>query len=303
VRPTRGIAPWLLLAPALAVFAGAVLLPLVLTAGYSFTEWNGFGPMTWVGLDNYTRALTDPVFVGSFVHVLTYIAATLLLEVLLGLGLAGLASIRSGGLWFRVAIFTPVMLPMVVVAVLWRFVYNPDFGLLNGALEAVGLEGLSRIWLGDPDTALLAVSVVSGWVYAGFYMLIFYAAFRQVPAEVIEAARLDGAGEWALFARIKVPMIRGALAVAVLLCVTGGFQGFDLFYVMTNGQPYGATEIPTTLLVRTVFQFGNVGYGSAMAVLLTAIVVGVGIVYARLHGRRQATAERAERAAQAEVAT
>jgi raffinose/stachyose/melibiose transport system permease protein len=208
---------------------------------------------------------------------------------------------RRGGLWFRVAIFTPVMLPMVVVAVLWRFVYNPDFGLLNGSLEAVGLGGLSRIWLGDPETALLAVSVVSGWVYAGFYMMIFYAALRQVPAEVVEAARLDGAGEWALFLRVKVPMIRGAIAVAVLLCVTGGFQGFDLFYVMTNGQPYGATEIPTTLLVRTVFQFGNVGYGSAMAVLLTGIVVGVGILYARLSSRRQAAAERATRAARAEV--
>jgi raffinose/stachyose/melibiose transport system permease protein len=287
MRPTRAIAPWLLLGPALVVFAVAVLLPLVLTAGYSLTEWNGFGPMSWVGLDNYARALNDPTFIASFVHVLTYIGATLVLEVLAGLGLAGLASMRRGGLWFRVAIFTPVMLPMVVVAVLWRFVYNPDFGLLNGFLEAVGLEDLTHIWLGDPATALLAVSVVSGWVYAGFYMMIFYAAFRQVPAEVVEAARLDGAGEWALFRRVKVPMIRGAVAVAVLLCVTGGFQGFDLFYVMTNGQPYGATEIPTTLLVRTVFQFGNVGYGSAMAVLLTAIVVGVGIAYARLQARRQ----------------
>lgn len=294
MKPTRAIAPWLLLGPALVVFAAAVALPLVLTAGYSFTEWNGFGPMTWVGLDNYTRALADPVFIGSFVHVLIYIGATLVLEVGVGLGLAGLASMRRGGLWFRVAIFTPVMLPMVVVAVLWRFVYNPDFGLLNGFLEAIGLGDLAHIWLGDPATALLAVSVVSGWVYAGFYMMIFYAAFRQVPAEVVEAARLDGAGEWALFRRVKVPMIRGAIVVAVLLCVTGGFQGFDLFYVMTNGQPYGATEIPTTLLVRTVFAFGNVGYGSAMAVLLTAIVVGVGIVYARLQGRRKAIAPASE---------
>ena len=101
---------------------------------------------------------------------------------------------------------------------------------------------------------------------------------------MIEAARLDGAGEWALFRRIKVPMIRGATGVAILLCVTGGFQGFDLFFVLTNGGPYGATEIPTTLLVKTVFRNGEVGYGSAMAVLLTAIVVGVGLVYVRAPG-------------------
>jgi raffinose/stachyose/melibiose transport system permease protein len=286
VRPERRFLPWLFLAPGLAIFAAAVLLPMVLTAGYSFTEWNGFGPMTFVGLDNYARALDDELFRGSFVHVLIYIAATLVLEVGVGLGLAGLIDLRRRNTWFRVAIFTPVMLPMVVVAVLWSFIYNPDFGLLNGGLEAVGLGGLQRIWLGDPQTALLAISVVSGWVYAGFYMMIFYAAFRQVPTEVIEAARLDGGSEWAIFRHVKVPMIKGAIGVAILLCVTGGFQGFDLFFVLTNGGPYGTTEIPTTLLVKTVFRNAEVGYGSAMAVLLTAVVVGVGIVYARLQRRR-----------------
>ena len=295
MKPNRALTPWLFLAPGLLVFGAAVLLPMVFTIGYSFTEWNGFGDMTWIGLDNYARALADPQFRASFVHVLIYIAATIFLEVAVGLGLAGLVSMRPGRLWFRVAIFTPVMLPMVVVAVLWSFVYNPDFGLINGALGALGLEQFQRIWLGDPSVALLAISVVSGWVYAGFYMMIFYAAFRQVPGEVIEAARLDGAGEWQLFQRVKVPMVRHVTAIAILLCVTGGFQGFDLFFVLTNGGPYGSTEIPTTLLVKTVFRNGEVGYGSAMAVLLTAIVVGVGLVYVRLQGRGRAKAERGGR--------
>ena len=181
------------------------------------------------------------------------------------------------------------MLPLVVVAVLWSFVYNADFGLINAALGGVGLQGFQRVWLGDTSTALLAISFVSGWVFAGFYMIIFYAAFRQISSEVLEAARMDGAGEWALFRRVKVPMIRNAIAVAVLLCVTGGFQGFDLFFVLTNGGPYGATEIPTTYLVKTVFRNGDVGYGSAMAVVLTAIVLGVGLVYTRLHRPGAAT--------------
>ena len=287
MKPARAITPWMFLAPGLVVFGLAVLLPMVFTVGYSFTDWDGFGEMTFVGLDNYAQAAADPEFRDSFVHVLIYIAATLVLEVLVGLGLAGLVSMGPGRLWFRVAIFTPVMLPLVVVAVLWSFVYNPDFGLLNGALEAAGLEDFQRIWLGDPSTALLAISAVSGWVFAGFYMIIFYAAFRQIPSEVMEAARLDGAGEWALFRRIKVPMIRGATGVAVLLCVTGGFQGFDLFFVLTNGGPYGTTEIPTTLLVKTVFRYGNVGYGSAMAVMLTGVVVAVGLTYLWLQQRRQ----------------
>ena len=287
MKPTGRITPWLFLAPGLAVFGAAVLLPMVLTVGYSFTEWDGFGPMSFVGLDNYTRAVGDELFRDSFVHVIIYIAATIVLEVGVGLALAGLITMRRAGMWFRVAIFVPVMLPLVVVAVLWSFVYNPDFGLINGALAALGLEDFQRIWLGDPATALLAISVVSGWVFAGFYMVIFYAALRQIPAEIVEAAKLDGASEWALFRHVKVPMIRGAIGVAILLCVTGGFQGFDLFFVLTNGWPYGATEIPTTLLVKTVFRAGDVGYGSAMAVLLTAIVVGVGLMYAQARRRNE----------------
>ena len=287
MKPTRRITPWLFLAPGLLVFGAAVLLPMVLTIGYSFTEWDGFGPMTFVGLDNYTRAVGDELFRDSFVHVVIYIAATIVLEVGVGLALAGLITMRRAGMWFRVAIFVPVMLPLVVVAVLWSFVYNPDFGLINGALEAIGLEDFQRIWLGDPATALLAISVVSGWVFAGFYMVIFYAAFRQIPMEILEAAKLDGASEWAMFRRIKVPMIRGAIGVAILLCVTGGFQGFDLFFVLTNGGPYGSTEIPTTLLVKTVFQKADVGYGSAMAVLLTVVVVGVGLMYAQARRRSE----------------
>jgi len=297
MKPSRTITPWLFLAPPLLVFGFAVLLPMVFTVGYSFTEWDGFGPMTFVGVQNYVAAATDPIFRDSFVHVCFYIAATLVLEVLVGLVLAGIVSAVAGRLWFRVAIFTPVMLPMVVVAVLWSFVYNPDCGLVNAALGAVGLEQLQRVWLGDPATALASVSVVSGWVYAGFYMMIFYAAFRQIPHEVLEAARLDGAGEWAIFRLIKVPMIRSAVWVAILLCVTGGFQGFDLFFVLTNGGPYGATEIPTTYLVKTVFRNGDVGYGSAMAVILTAIVLAVGLAYSQLSSRQRGGAASPEVAA------
>ena len=240
--------------------------------------------MTFVGLDNYLRARRDAVFRDSFVHVLIYIAATLVLEVAVGLGLAGLLTIRA-----RRALVPRCDLHAGHAADGRR--RRPLVVRLQPRLRADqrGPRGgraasdLQRIWLGDTATALLAISVVSGWVFAGFYMMIFYAAFRQIPTEVLEAARLDGAGEWALFRRVKVPMIRNAIAVAVLLCVTGGFQGFDLFFVLTNGGPYGATEIPTTLLVKTVFRNGDVGYGSAMAVVLTAVVVGVGFVYTRLH--------------------
>ncbi len=290
MKPHRTLSPYLFVAPALAVFAFAVLVPFVTTGYYSLTEWNGYGDQIFVGLQNYIDAVQDTVFQTSFINVVVYILVTLVVEVLVGLLLAGLVlSVRRGSIWFRVAIFTPVMLPMVVVAILWSFVYNPDFGLLNAALIEFGLEDWTRVWLGDEQTALLAICVVSGWVYAGFYMTIFYAALRQVPTEVVEAARLDGAGEWNIFWRVRVPIIRNAIEVAVLLCVTGGFQSFDLFYVMTNGGPFHATEIPTTYLVQAVFRTGEVGYGSAMAVILTVVVVAVGLLLAAL--RRTADRE------------
>jgi raffinose/stachyose/melibiose transport system permease protein len=290
MKPHRALSPYLFVAPALAVFAFAVLIPFVTTGYYSLTEWNGYGDQIFVGLQNYVDAVQDTVFQTSFINVVVYILVTLVVEVLVGLLLAGLVlSVRRGSIWFRVAIFTPVMLPMVVVAILWSFVYNPDFGLLNAALTELGLQEWTRVWLGDEQTALLAICVVSGWVYAGFYMTIFYAALRQVPTEVVEAARLDGAGEGNIFWRIRVPIIRNAIEVAVLLCVTGGFQSFDLFYVMTNGGPFHATEIPTTYLVQAVFRTGEVGYGSAMAVILTLVVVAVGLLLAAL--RRTADRE------------
>ena len=293
MKADRAWAPYAFIAPAMAVFAFAVLVPFLLTGGYSVTESDGYGEATFVALDNYVRAFTDTVFQRSFINVVLYIVATLIVEVLIGLLLAGLAlRVRRGSIWFRVAIFTPVMLPMVVVAVLWSFVYNPDFGLLNGALRALGLEDLTRVWLGDEQTALLAICLVSGWVFAGFYMTIFYASLRQVPEEIVEAARLDGAGESAVFWRIRVPIIRNSIEVAILLCVTGGFQSFDLFYVLTNGGPYHTTEIPTTYLVQAVFRTGEVGYGSAMAVVLTVVVVGLGILFTILRRRPDAEPRR-----------
>ena len=294
MRPGRRLTPYLLVAPALALFTFVVLGPIAATAVFSFFEWNGFGPFELVGFANYLRAATDPIFRASFLHVAVYIALTIWLEVFVGLLLAGLVTARPRGTaFFRVAFFVPVLLPMVVVAVLWGFVYNPDFGLLNSALETIGLGTFSHIWLGDTRTALIAVSVVSGWVFAGFYMAIFYAGFKQIPADLIEAARIDGATEIQTFWRIKVPMIRHVIELALLLCITGGFQSFDLFYVLTNGGPYNSTEIPTTYLVKVVFRNQDVGYGSAMAVVMTLVVLVVGLVYVRLRRRRSLDAGQA----------
>lgn len=286
MRPNRAWTPYLLLAPAFAVFAFVVLIPALANTGLSFANWSGTDTISWVGLDNFARAFRDEIYLKAYGNTFIYIGLTLLFEVFVGLVLAGL--VTAGGrktAFYRVAFFIPVVLPMLVIAVLWGFVYSDDIGLINGGLRAVGLDSLTRVWLGDPTTALVAVSLVSGWIYAGFYMAIFYAALTRIPRHVIEAATLDGASQWQIFFKVKVPMIRPMIEVAILLCVTGAFQSFDLFYVMTNGGPDHATEIITTYLVEVVFRYHDLGYGAALSTIMTIVVVTIGLVLVKLRSK------------------
>lgn len=279
--------PYFFVAPAFAIYGFTVLAPVIGTFGISFLKWNGYGTPNWVGLRNYLRALKDSIFISSFEHVFIYIAATIILEVTVGLILAGILTSRRKTDGYRIALFVPVMLPMVIVAVLWRFVFNADFGLLNGILEKFGKPEWQQIWLGDQRFALLAICFVSGWVYAGFYLAIFYAGLQRLPREIVESAALDGANQPTIFWRIKVPMIRRLWEVAILICITGGIQGFDLFYVMTNGGPFYSTEVPTTYMVRTVFRDQELGYGAALAIIVTVVVLLIGAIYSRIRKQQE----------------
>ena len=291
MKPTARWIPYFLVAPAFAIFSLAILGPILATFGLSLTNWDGFSTPSFVGLDNFARAFQDKIYMDSYWHAGVYIAATLVLEVVVGLLLAGLVSAKRNTTFYRVAFFTPVMLPLVVISVLWSFILNPDLGILNRFLGDIGLESWQKIWLGEQATALLSLSVISGWIFAGFYMAIFYAGFQRIPSTIIESARLDGATEWQLLRQIKIPMVKNLTEVAVLLCFTGGIQIFDLVYVLTNGGPYDTTQVPTTYLVRVVFRDQQMGYGSALAVILTMVVVLVGLIYTKVRTKEDAVVE------------
>ena len=291
MKPSSKWTPFLLVSPALAVFCSVVLVPLIGTLYLSFTRWNGFGSPTFANIDNFKRAITDSVFLQSFRNVAIYVLATLFLEVLVGLILAGILSSQKSTTIYRVALFVPVMLPMVVVSVLWRFIYNPDFGLINAIIRRFGFTEFGQVWLGDTRTALLSICFVSGWVYSGFYLAIFTAGLQRIPRDIIESAALDGATNRQLFWKIKVPMIRSVNQVAALLCITGGIQGFDLFYVMTGGGPYYTTEVPTTYMVRSVFRDQEIGYGSALSVFLTTVVLAFGFIFTKIRKQSDSALE------------
>lgn len=279
MRGTRtSIEPYLFVAPALLWFGAFVLVPLLQSLYYGFTQWNGVADPVWIGIANYRAALRDTVFRISFVNNLLYIAATLLVEVAFGFGAALLLGRkeREFGL-LRTLFFSPMVLSMVAVGILWNFAYDHYFGIVNGALRALGLGGLARPWLADPSTALWAVSLVSGWRYAGFYMAIFHAALQRIPPNLLEAASIDGAHGWAQIRYIVLPLLRQSTLTSVLICVTGGFAAFDLFYTMTNGGPYHATEIMSTWVIKVAFDRNMLGYGVSLTVIMGILVVLVSL--------------------------
>lgn len=287
---STGAANILFAAPAMILFSTFVLLPLGASVYYAFTYWDGFSAPRWAGFSNFIRAVTDPTYLLSYLHVVIYIVATLVFEVSFGLVMAVLLnSDRRGFSLMRGMFFSPVVLSMSAAGVLWTFVLDYRTGLLNSVLRSIGLGDWAQPWLSQPETALLFICMVSGWKYAGFYMVIFFAALRRIPRNIYEAARLDGANQVQQLVSITLPMLKQNIIVCVLLAVTGGFAGFDLFFVMTNGQPFGATEVPATWIIKQAFDQNQIGYGVALTVILTLVVSLISIVYIRLSERSNVT--------------
>jgi raffinose/stachyose/melibiose transport system permease protein len=277
---------YLYAAPALVVFGCFLAFPLLHAVWLSFYEWDGLSLGTWVGLGNYRDVLTDPELRAPFGHSLVLLVFFSALPIVLGLALAAVMArmrLRGGGL-FRTAIFLPQVVTMVVVAIAWRGIYAPD-GSLNDALRAVGLGGLTQVWLGDPTFALAAVGLVGTWVGTGLCMVLFLAGLSKVPAELYEAATLDGAGAVRQFLAVGLPALRGELAVALTLTTVAALRTFDLVYVMTGGGPGTSTRVPSFEVYRWALQAGKVGYGVTIALLLTAVILLVTVLVNRVAER------------------
>jgi raffinose/stachyose/melibiose transport system permease protein len=272
---------WFLVLPAFLLFATLILWPTVKTAYLSLFQWPGFGGMKFVGLQNYSTAVFEDIYLlGALKNNFIYLALTMLFEVGFGLFLAVMVDqkIKFANL-FRSLFFAPMMLSMVVVGLLWSFIFDGDYGLLNEMLRLLGLNSCTRAWMSEPDFALLGICITSGWKYAGFFMIMFYAGLQRIPPQLVESARLDGANDWQILRKIKLPLLREVFIVSFLLCATGAFKLFDLVYVLTSGGPYHKTEVISTWLVRNAFDRFNMGYGSAIAVILTVFVFAVTFIY------------------------
>jgi raffinose/stachyose/melibiose transport system permease protein len=265
---------YLYLAPALAVFTAFVLVPLARAGWYSLYDWDGVTPATWIGLDNYAQVVSDQDLRRAFLHALVLLFFYALLPVAIGLVLAGLiARARVRALTaFRTILFLPQVIAMVVVAVMWRMIYDPGNGALNEILRALGLGSLAQNWLGDFDVALPAVGLVGTWVWFGLAMVLLTAGVQKIPRSLYDAARVDGAGMVREFFAVTLPALRGEIAVALTLTTIAALRNFDLIYITTKGGPGKATSVPAFQVYDRAFQTGQVGSAAAVGLTLTAII-------------------------------
>ena len=271
----------LFLLPALILFCGVLIAPIGASAYFSLFDWNGLGEKTFIGFNNYIELFTsDSIgFLKALLNALLLAALSVFIQLPLALGLAlTLGKKVKGERLFLSVYFMPVLISTVVIGQLWLKIYNPEYGILNVFLRAVGLDSWAKIWLGTKKTALGSVFVPILWQYVGYHMLLLYAGVKSVPPELREAAMLDGATDAQVNRYIVLPYIKPIIRISVIFAVTGSLKSFDLIYVLTNGGPMHATEVPSTLMINMLFLRNRYGMGSTIAVLLIVLCFGFALL-------------------------
>jgi raffinose/stachyose/melibiose transport system permease protein len=263
---------YLYLLPGLAVFIAFVLLPVAHAAWLSLYHWDGVTVGTWAGLSNYRAVFSDPALRSAFAHGLVLIVFYAVLPLLIGLLLAGvMARARVRGLaLFRTILFLPQVIALVVVAVMWKMIYDPANGPLNKVLGWVGIP--AQNWLGSFSLALPSVGLIGTWVMFGLAMVLLTAGVQKIPSSLYDAARVDGAGAFREFFAVTLPALRGEIAVALTLCTIQALRNFDVVYNTTSGGPGEATSVPAYQVYSRAFETGQVGSAAAVGISLTAII-------------------------------
>jgi multiple sugar transport system permease protein len=277
----------LFVAPALLVIGVFFFLPVVAALAVSFTDFDiyalaDFGNMRFVGLQNYARLLETPLFWQAFGNTLYFVVIGVPLSVGTSLGLALLLHsrlVRFRGL-FRSALFAPVVTTLVAVAVIWRYLFNTQYGLINYALGGLGIERID--WLGDPTWAMPAIIVFAVWKNFGYNMLILLAGLQAIPEELYEAARIDGASFWRRFRHVTLPMLGPVMAMVNILTIAGYFQLFAEPYVMTQGGPLQSTVSVLYFMYEEGFKWWNLGSASAVAFVLFLFILALTALQLRI---------------------
>src|SRR6266567_2274489 len=277
----------ILLAPALVLFVGFVLVPIVIAAYYSVFNWTGFGPLNdFVGVHNYRVAFGDPVFLAAIEHTITIAVLSLVIQLPLSLGVALLLNRRfRGRTLMRIVVFAPFVLPPAVTAVMWSLMLQPG-GFVDQVLKSVGLGGLVQLWLANVHVVLYTNFAVLTWQYLGFGIVLLLAGLQGIPAELKEAAAIDGASPWQVTRRITLPLLGPTVRIWGFITVIGSLQVFDVIWLMTQGGPAGASDSMATYMYRTGFQNQAFGYGTAVSIIMFVFCLVFCLAYQRFALRR-----------------
>ena len=277
---------WLTLAPALLFFAVFVGFPVTYSFVLSFTDWNMTSARAdWVGLENYEDLLADPSFLRSLLQTTVFTAALTLCVLVFSLGMALLLDLKLRFIQvYRTLLYLPAVTSLVAIGIVWVWMFDPQYGLINQALRGMGIEG--PLWLADPQMALPALVITAAWRNVGYFATIFLAGLQGIDITYYEAARIDGAGAWQCFWRITLPLLRPTMLFVAVMAVILSFQVFALVYVMTGGGPAGSTSVIVFYLYQQAFTYFRMGYASAVGYVLFVIIFGLTLAQFRLFGKQ-----------------
>jgi multiple sugar transport system permease protein len=279
---TEGVLALALLAPSLAVILGVLVFPMVSSLALSFTDLKLTDPksggLIWLG--NYLSAMKDPIFWASLRRTLIFAVSTVSVETCLGVAIAMLLNQKFVGRGFvRGLVILPWALPYVVNGIMWKWVFDANYGAFNAALTQLGVIKEYRIWLGDPSTAMILVIFANIWKETPVAIILALAALQSIPAELYEAAAIDGARRLRCFARITLPLLKPIIMSLIVIKTIWALKEFDLIYIITKGGPANGTNMFSYYIYQHTFQFLNFGYGSALAYILTLLAIAMSAIY------------------------
>ena len=242
----------------------------------------------FAGLQNYRQLLNDDVFLLAIGHNIIWVLLSIAIPVVIGLLLAVLLAERKSRLIYATIFFIPVTVASIIAAIVWRWIYNPNFGALNQLLDVIGLGALKQFWLGDEQLALVSVNMIGSWGYFGFCTLIFLAGLQNIDPDLHEAARIDGAGPFQRFFYVTLPLLKNTILFMTVYTIIGSMKFFDLIYVTTNGGPNESSQVVGVYMYDLFLRQGEVNYAASMSTVLTVIILLLSIVVIRnLAGQQQ----------------
>ena len=265
----------LFLLPAAAVYLIFAVIPFFDSFLLSFHEWNGFSERKFVGLQNYIDAMGDDTFITAIKNSVYLGFASAVFSVVLGVLMAWLLLYvgRRWGGFFRTILFSPSMIPSVITALIFSFVFEPEIGILNSLLNAVGLENLTQAWLTNQSTAINCILFVSVWKQIGLTMVLCFAGMQGVDASLVESARLDGATDFQVFRKVILPLIMPFVQLSAIFAVMNGIKIYDTVVALTDGGPARSTMVMPMWILQQSFSYNEYGYGAAMSIIFVVIVL------------------------------